>query len=338
MIKLDSITLFLSWKCNFSCAHCGFQCNPERKEKMHLHEAKSYINSVTENQDLKMLAFSGGEPFLYYNEMKELMSYALQRNLVGGIVSNCFWAVDYYTAYETLQELKSLGLREIITSFDDFHAAYVPAQNIAHVIKAASQLGIKTGLNILATKKSRIRQSNASSILGLDLENLVCAQKLWIRESSPLIVGRARESLNIETFSSKDLITYGEKELLYNPCPYVIRNSIITPKGDFYACCGFGDATSLGPSSITYGGNMKKSNFPELFTGVSHNLILNIICLYGPYLLVKLARDLHQDLVIKERYISNCEVCGEIATNKKLHNAVGEVLNKMALQNKEGIN
>ncbi len=334
MIKLDSITLFLSWKCNFSCAHCGFQCNPARKEKMSFQEAKRHIDTVTENQDLKMLAFSGGEPFLYYNEVKELMSYARQKKLVGGIVSNCFWAVDYNTAYETLQELKNLGLREIITSFDDFHSEYVSAQNISYVIKAASQLGIKTGLNILATKKSRIRKSNASSILGLDLKDLACAQKLWVRESSPLIVGRAKESLNKEEFSPRNLITYGGKELLYNPCPYVIRNSIITPEGAFYACCGFGDATSLGPSSLTYGGNMEKSSFPELFTGVSHNLMLNIICLYGPYLLVKLAKDLHPDLVIKERYVSNCEVCGEIATNKELYNAVGEVLNRIALQSK----
>lgn len=329
MIKLGSFTLFISWKCNFACAHCGFLCSPERKEKMSLADAVNYIDQVSVNPDLEMIAFSGGEPFLYLAEIKELMAYSYQKGLAGGIVTNCYWAVDYPKTHKLLAELKALGLREIITSFDDYHLKYVPAQNIVHVLKAATRLGIYTGINILATKKSRIRKANVSNFLGIDLDApaFLQAHNLWIKESSPLLVGRARKS-----FTAEELINYEEKNLLNNPCPYIIRNSIVTPEGNLYACCGFGDASERGPASLAYAGNLKSHGFKELFSKLSANLMFNIIYLYGPYFLIKLAQKSNPALRIKGKYVSNCEVCAEITRNPELRMAVSNLLKQLSRQ------
>lgn len=329
MIKLGSFTLFLSWKCNFACEHCGFLCSPERKEKMSFADAINYIDQASLNPDLEMIAFSGGEPFLYLTEIKELMAYSCQKGLAGGIVTNCYWAVDYEKTYALLADLKTLGLREIITSFDDYHLKYVPVQNIIHVLKAATKLGLCTGINILATKKSHIRRANASIFLGIDLDDptFLKENKLWIKESSPLLTGRAKKS-----FTTEELISHEEKDLLNNPCPYIIRNSVVTPEGELYACCGFGDASEQGPASLAYAGNLKKHRFEELFSKLSANLLFNLIHLYGPYLLIKLAQKSNPALRVKKKYVSNCEVCAEIACNPQLRTAVSKVLNELSLQ------
>jgi len=214
--------------------------------------------------------------------------------------------------------------RRLFTSFDDYHNEYVPAHNIANVLNAAGELGIYSGVNMLVTKKSRIKRTNAAERLGLDIEERVRAKKMWIRESSPVLVGRAKKN-----YAEEESITYGEKELLHNPCPFVIRNSVITPEGSLYACCGFGDASEQGPGSLMYAGNMKEQGFEQLYSNVSNNLMLNIIHLLGPYPLVKLAKEARPGLSVKERYVSNCEICDEIANNQELRSAVGSVLSKI---------
>ena len=325
MIKLGSVSLFLSWKCNFNCRHCGFLCSPERTEKMPYDEAIKYIDAAADSPDLKMIAYTGGEPFLYLQEMRELMTYSFNKGFRGGIVTNGFWADDYQKTLSIISVLQEIGLQELITSFDDYHNEYVPAQNVANLIKAAGELNVYSGVNMLVTKKSRIRRANAAEYLGLNIENLVKAKKMWIRESSPLCVGRAKDSYNDE-----DIINYGEKELLHNPCPFVVRNSVITPEGSLYACCGFGDASEQGPASLMYAGNAREESLEQLFYNVSNNLMFSIIYLFGPYRLLKMAAAEYAGLVFKERYVSNCEVCDEIANNPELRSAIGNVLSKMA--------
>jgi len=325
MITLGSLSLFLSWKCNFSCAHCGFSCGPWRTEKMTLEEAKGYIDEAAGNPDLEMIAYTGGEPFLYLAELKKLMAYACEQGFCGGVVTNGYWAHDYAQTVRILACLQELGLREIITSLDDYHSEYVPTGNIANILKAAAELNIYSGLNMLVTSGSRIRKGNAAELLGLDLEARCRAKKMWVRESSPLAVGRGGQNM-----AAANRLTFGEKELLGNPCPFVVKNSVITPEGFLYACCGFGDASERGPASLMYAGNLKEQCFESLFTKIAQNLMFNLIYLFGPYLLLKLALEERPGLVIKGRYVSNCEICGEIAGDNELRGAVAAALAKMA--------
>jgi MoaA/NifB/PqqE/SkfB family radical SAM enzyme len=167
MNELDTFTLFLTWKCNFSCSHCGFSCGPERNEKIDLKIAKKYIEEASLNKNLKMVAYSGGEPFLYIEELKELMAFSNNKGLRAGVVTNCFWADSEKIAFELLSELKGLGLDEIITSLDDYHLKHVDIGNINNVVNAAVSLGIMVGINILMTTESRVRKETLNELLDI---------------------------------------------------------------------------------------------------------------------------------------------------------------------------
>ena len=345
MVKLYSVSLFLSWKCNFACAHCGFSCGPDREEKMSLEDAAGYIDAAAENPDLQMIAFSGGEPFLYFDEVKTLMAHSYSKGLQGGITTNGYWASGYKETLAVLTGLQEIGLKNIITSFDDYHNRFVPAENISNIIRAASELGIHCGLNILMTKRSRINGVNAGALLGVDLDRLVDEEKLRLTVSSPILVGNA-----VESCAPEDRVTYYADKLLGHPCPFILGCPIITPTGALYACCGFADASSHGPASIAYVGELKEHGFSRLFDNLSHNLMYNIIYEYGPYILVRMALEANPELVannghvanpsitanpgftVRTEFVSDCDVCGEISTNPALRKAVGEVLMQLGRQ------
>ncbi|HBC91456.1 MAG TPA: hypothetical protein DCZ10_00740 [Pelotomaculum sp.] len=92
MLETQGISLILTKKCNASCRHCGFNSGPGSSETMTEEEAKYYIGSARNLVSLKMVSFTGGEPFLYYPLVYEAMSFARALGLTSEIVSNSFWA------------------------------------------------------------------------------------------------------------------------------------------------------------------------------------------------------------------------------------------------------
>ncbi|HSW50613.1 MAG TPA: radical SAM protein, partial [Bryobacteraceae bacterium] len=122
MTPLTTLTLFLSWKCNLRCAHCGFSCGPGRRERLPRETARRAIAEAASISGVRMIAFSGGEPFLFYREMLQHMEQAHSAGLSTGVVTNCYWATSRATAVSRLEEMAGLGLQEVIVSFDDYHA------------------------------------------------------------------------------------------------------------------------------------------------------------------------------------------------------------------------
>lgn len=325
MLELDTFTIFLSWKCNYSCDHCGFSCSPHRSEKMSLEKAEKYILEASKQAGIKMIAYSGGEPFLYYDEILSLMRLASSKGLSGGIVTNCFWAVDDEIAHARLKTLKELGLKEIILSVDDYHLKYSDPIKVARVLRAAICLEIQAGINMLVTKKSVIKAENLGAILNLEDEILKDRKKVWIRESSPILAGRAKT-----VFDESELNYYSDEELMLNPCYFVLRNTIVTPDGSIYACCGFGGASDNGPSNITYGGNMEDQDFGITFDNLARNLFFNLMANCGPCYLLKLVEKEYPNIKYRKKFVSNCDVCDEISSNLELKEALRDVLLQMS--------
>lgn len=325
MNPLTTFTLLYTLRCDIACSHCGFSCGPRRTEKMDFREAEGYVEEACAIPGMDMVAYSGGEPFLHYDEILKLMTRAFFRGMSGGIVTNCLWASDDRLAATRIAEMKAAGLVEIITSVDEYHQQHVPFENVRRVAHAAIDAGIRVGINLLKTRNGAFRETDVANRLDLDAEIRNDLRRLWIRESSPLLVGRARAR-----FRADDLYRYGEKELSSNPCHFVIRNAVAAPDGSLFGCCGFGGATGNGPSSLAYAGNLKSHPFHELAKRLEGDLLLNLIATDGPYLLLKLVREREPDVRFREAYVSNCDICEEISGNAALRAAVGRLLRDLA--------
>ncbi len=272
MIGVDTLTVFFSWKCTFRCAHCGFSCGPDRSERLPLQEVLAAIEAVSAKSGVRMIAYSGGEPFLHYRDLLECMTLAHGKGLDGGVVTNCYWAVNHDVTELRMGQLTALGLAEVIVSVDDYHLRFVPLANIRRVVHAALERRVRVGVNMLVTKNSTMRACDVHRVLELPKELADDPRVLWIRESSPILAGRARSS-----FRRGELRTYGERELMDNPCYFVLRNMVLTPDRSVYACCGFGDASDDGPAAVAYVGSLQSSAVEDLFDRASRNLLLNLL-------------------------------------------------------------
>lgn len=95
---------------------------------------------------IRVIVFTGGEPTLYPELLKEGIRLAHDKGFVTRLVTNAWWAQTPKETYRFLQDLQAIGLDELNISYDDFHAFHLEAfggkQNVLNAVGAAVELGI----------------------------------------------------------------------------------------------------------------------------------------------------------------------------------------------------
>ena len=100
-------------------------------------------------QSLKTLAsadakihITGGEPFLYYDHMVEILEDAKKQNLgpVDLIETNAFWAADSALIEKRIKTLDALGMQRLKISCDPFHQQFVDIELVKRCAKIAEQI------------------------------------------------------------------------------------------------------------------------------------------------------------------------------------------------------
>ncbi len=108
-----SAGLLLTYECNCACEFCYYNCGPEKKGLM------SVDTSISSWQSLKILAgdnakihITGGEPFLYWERLQEILEEAGNQNLgkVDLVETNGFWATNEKITRQRLKRLDELGM------------------------------------------------------------------------------------------------------------------------------------------------------------------------------------------------------------------------------------
>jgi len=146
--------VFLTYKCSSRCKHCIYACSPSwkadwlsrgdaEKALYNLSKAfrKRYPESFTEVGVNLGLHFTGGEPFLNFNLLLDLVKMASKLKMPSMFVeTNCFWAVTDETAEEKLLQLKEAGLHGILISVNPFILEHVPFERTLRAIRAAEKI------------------------------------------------------------------------------------------------------------------------------------------------------------------------------------------------------
>jgi organic radical activating enzyme len=138
-----SAGLLLTYKCNASCEFCYYNCSPEKNGLVSVDMA------VNAWQSLKVLAgdsakihITGGEPFLYWDRLQQILEQAKKLNLgkVDLIETNGFWAADEGTIKERLKILDELGMLRLKISTDPFHQEYVDIEPVRRLARMATEV------------------------------------------------------------------------------------------------------------------------------------------------------------------------------------------------------
>jgi len=136
-----SAGLMLTYKCNAACEFCYYNCSPRKGGLMPVETC------IDAWRSLKILAgdaakihLTGGEPFLYWDHLVEILQEGKRQNLgpVDLVETNGFWATEDPLIADRLNVLDGLGVQRLKISVDPFHQEYVdvePARRLASVAK-----------------------------------------------------------------------------------------------------------------------------------------------------------------------------------------------------------
>ncbi len=134
-----SAGLLLTYKCNCACECCYYNCNPDKNGLMPVETAISAWQSlrILAGDDAK-IHLTGGEPFLYWDHLQEVLKAARSEKLGNAdlIETNGFWATTDKIAAERLRRLDELGMARLKISIDPFHQEYVdiePSRRLAQM-------------------------------------------------------------------------------------------------------------------------------------------------------------------------------------------------------------
>ena len=152
--KPISAGIILSYKCTNECRHCMYACSPKwRGGWMNLEDGRLILSRLadmlsgiypedTAGVSLNMgVHFTGGEPFLRFSLLLEMVRTASRLELPGLFVeTNSFWCTDEGRAERMLLKLKEAGLDGILISANPFMVEHIPFERVERAIKVSRKV------------------------------------------------------------------------------------------------------------------------------------------------------------------------------------------------------
>jgi len=108
------------------------------------------IDQAADVSGIKYIGFSGGEPFLHYDLLKEGLIHARAKGFATSVATNGFWGV--WPDDVLIDRLKALPIDQLFLSSDYYHRQYVPDEHIGRAVSAARALNIGITVGIGETR------------------------------------------------------------------------------------------------------------------------------------------------------------------------------------------
>ncbi|AJH78473.1 MULTISPECIES: YydG family radical SAM peptide epimerase [Heyndrickxia] len=219
-----TVAINLDSKCNASCDHCCFSSSPTSEVKMEKDYIRNLVNEFARSKTIEVISFTGGEIFLDYKFLKELMEIIKPYKKQITLISNGFWGGSQNKVEEYFKDMNSLNVVALTISYDEYHAPFVKLSSVKRIFEHSRKYpDIDVSLNMAVTKdkmSNRILEELGDSILGIKITKF------------PLIpVGAAKNRIsqeNIHKFYNLD-----DEDSLQCPGYEIVYHH----DGEIYPCC-----------------------------------------------------------------------------------------------------
>jgi MoaA/NifB/PqqE/SkfB family radical SAM enzyme len=311
-------TIVVTTRCNFACTHCSVITSPYGKYKITEELISKFIDGLARIPSVRVVVFTGGEPTLLMNELTYGIEYATRKGFITRLVTNGWWAQSEELAFRYIRMFKAKGLREINTSYDDFRSKYVSIDNIANLVKAALDEGLRVAVGVATIKRSyytleRVKE-HISKKIGVGIEEL--EKRVSFIEDQPTPVGRARLLYNADK-SRFDL----NREKLDLGCPNIGRVIALIPNGDIKVCCGH-PIFHFTDDDIFLIGNIMHEDLVSMVKRAQRKLFYWWLHFLGP------KKILERIGAKEEGFTSLCHACDVILENKEYQRRIYEYMEK----------
>ena len=276
-MHLTGLHLLLTYRCTYECDHCFVYSSPQAEGTMSLRMGKDAVRQAAELGSVREIWIEGGEPFLYYPILREIVAWASELGLETGIVTNGYYAETEEDAAVWLTPLKAAGLTRLSVSDDSFHSETFPAVSPAQRLRqAADEMGIDTS-TICMSRPGEIASAKAKG-------EPITGGTIRFR-------GRALEKLSAENSPEQSWETLNE-------CPDEDWDEIgrlhLDAYGNLFSCQGI------------VLGNLNEHSLAEIAAEYhpENHPIIGPLCQGGP---AELVRKYH--LPLGGKYLDACHLC-----------------------------
>lgn len=316
---LTSLVLSTTYKCPIQCRYCGAECSPKNKERLSRQERLTFIDKVHSFGKLRLVVFTGGEPFLLGKDLLYCVNNCHGLGLSTRIVTNAYWAKSPELADKMIKKYKEAGLSEINLSCDDYHQEFIPLERIKYANDACIKNDMPCLIGHKVMKECTITLEYLEEYFGRPLtrydKNKTNPPNNLI--SSGYTVPVADDMHLIED----EAILYPENDQQWKePCSSILQRVIITPKKELSICCG------MVPRKVqeVFFGPLDSVSLEEAIVEAHQDLIVNWLALEGPYGLMKFILKKDPSIPFRKQYVNICHLCSEIFTR----NDCRSILNK----------
>ncbi len=305
IILPSTLSIITTYRCSSACENCCFQCNPLRKEMFSIDEIKKYIKEAVDTfPSIKVLVLTGGECFLLQKGLDVLIEYATNLGLSVRVVTNGFWAKEYFKALSRVKELADIGLKEINFSTGDEHLEYVSFNSVKNGLLASIANGLTTVLNV---ESADYRKFNSTILLkDVDLSRYIKEGQLCVLNGIWVPFKKIDKGMTTNTkqhFNHKTYIHNGQR------CSNIFNSITIDPNYRMLACCG------ISVKYIKYLdlGNIKKYSIKYLYEKQFNDFLKLWIATEGPH---KIMEFISEYILVNEfATMHPCQVCALIFNN-----------------------
>ena len=302
-MAFSTLALVYTYTCTAACQHCCYTCGPRRDEKMPYGTALALIRQASKLESMRTVAVTGGEPFLFFDELLGLCSKASSLGLEFGCITNCSWATTISRAHELIHALRERGLSRLSLSCDPSHQAYVPAERVQNVLSVAAEYDI----DVVISASLLPWDNGPEPWIALPISN-----RFKIAYGPVIPVGRATQfdlpgTVPVDEISQKHCT--GLNEL------------VVEPSLDVLPCCGIGGMT---PPLVL--GSAATASLEELIGLARHNGLLRLIGHFGFDKLLTHAEQVMGRLPLQDRYISLCHLCFDLLSSPTVAEHIPEIV------------
>ena len=323
-LNIEEVGLVITLRCTSRCRICGTSSHPGHTAVMPLEKGTEYLNQISSVPSIKLVGFTGGEPFLFFDKLSELMGHTQSLGLVSKVATNAFWAKTFKDARAALAQLKNNGLEILCISADTYHQEFIPVKRVMNAIGAALELEINLAITFIhgpghgegfdnfveALQKSgfadrlifmRNMDQPLRQFMGANYFKVRSQfrDRILIRESTVLCAGRAQEFKDECYFSDVD-------ELSKQPCIHAGRIMAVLPSGRLLWCC----SPAAFDDNSFHVGDLNSESFDTLLKKVRKDSVIEYLATQGPYYMMKSLKELgcHFD----DKYSGDCHLCAQM--------------------------
>ncbi|MCI0392867.1 MAG: radical SAM protein [Acidobacteria bacterium] len=315
-MSIEGLGVLLTFECNAECDHCYYHSAPRSKvgaSVIEVAEFSAYMDSLKRTLAyLPGIAFLGGEPFLYYKHLLQMIGLVKGRSPYISILTNGYWGKNRERADRIVGELKEAGLNQLSFGADGFHDPFIPFQSVKNAILAARDGGLGVNVNVYL-REALGAENEPDQISSAMVKELNAFGGISIGYGAVEYTARAAERLSPPTGAAtekelNDVCLQAYRGKFYPTDTFMNPRVIsIDPTGSVTTCAGI----LIGNAKEKDLGEIIKDYRPE------EHPIISVLIREGPMGLTRLPEA--KGFQMKESYTDICQLCYDIRKHLRPH-------------------